>query len=103
MSNEINLRLVAHLDDLTDQELGYFEKNEGSSDWVDVDRPRDDAWSITVKQRADKYGVADDNEVLAEFPTFAEANAALHKASGEMANALQNLRSKVKRSTAEFA
>ncbi len=103
MSSEITLRLVCHLDadELTPNELDHFTRNEKmkASGWVDADRPRDDAWTVLVAARSDKYGIADDDGILAEFPTFAEANSALTRATSEIGAVLGGLKSKVRKTT----
>lgn len=62
---------------LSQEAVEYFEKYEGSSEYVEADRARDVEWTEEVIAATAEYAIiGPDGDVLAKFPTLADAEKA---------------------------
>lgn len=85
MSNDLNLRVVARVDDPSPEMFEYLALKEGVESelecWVDLAIPRDFEWSDEIREKTVEFGIADlEGNILAVFPTLHEAEAAKGKA-----------------------
>lgn len=83
--SELNLRIVARIDDPSIELFEYLAKKEGvespSDTWVDLNIPRDFEWSDEIREKTVEFGIADlEGNILATFGTLREAEEAKGKA-----------------------
>lgn len=83
--SELNLRIVARVDDPSIELFEYLAKKEGvespSDTWVDLNIPRDFEWSDEIREKTTEFGIADiEGNILATFETLQAAEDAKGKA-----------------------
>lgn len=83
--SDLNLRVFARVEDPSAEFFEYVSRKENVESelecWVDLATPRNFEWSDEIREKTAEFGIADEEgEILATFPTLAEAEAQRAKA-----------------------